>query len=800
MLKSSGLDRSQSHAAEEEGASSSGPSPTSEAVEPALPGPLQHRRRPSRLLRPSLTSEAVEPGTCRPSPTSEVAEPALTALPNIGSVKSTKENPAGRAGTSSDTPRGGPQARINQVAKTPRRRKSGRRRERTAAVTVQREKTSTVAAATRSQSVAAVRNGPALSRPDASAGKADGRVSNRRVRKANSHADGRGEPSPLGPPPQRTWSDTLQSPFKKKKTQVGHVVLLGRPLHPRLPRPRPTPDGPCSLARRARGALRGDRSRAGRSLPPPTPAPAPGAKSDGAGQRGKVNGRPRLFSTQGSGPCRRPLRALEELPSQKTTTLKWLEIENGLSVLDTDVDTLAGNIKEILLTTAEETLGRYRKKNKPWVSGDILDLCDRRRELRQQKYTSQKTAAQYRQAHKAVRRRMREAKEKWIEDQCEEIQHGMASGNSRKAYETLKTLTKTQQPRTAVIEDSNAVRSMKPGKSPGIDNIPAELLRHGGEVVIDRYHELCRKIWEEKKWPKEWTQSLVIPLPKKGNLRQCQNYRTISLISHPSKILLRVILKRLKTKAKELLAEEQAGFRPGRSTTEQIFNSRLIIEKHLQHQRDLFHNFIEFKKAFDRVWHDALWWVLRGFGVEEGLIQTIEALYEKASSAVFLNNRVGEFFRTTVGVRQGCLISPVLFNLYLEKIMQDTLQDHHTSISIAGRRICNLRFADDIDLLAGTNTELQDLTDKLTQSTGSFGMEVSTEKSKVMVNSKDETQAVIYMNGQQLEEVGSFTYLGGSITKDGTSRTEVLKRITMATAAMARLDKIWNTRYISNSR
>ncbi|CAH1250101.1 Hypp8767 [Branchiostoma lanceolatum] len=264
---------------------------------------------------------------------------------------------------------------------------------------------------------------------------------------------------------------------------------------------------------------------------------------------------------------------------------------------------------------------------------------------------------------------------------------------------------------------------------------------------------------------KEWTQSLVIPMPKKGNLRQCQNYRTISLISHPSKILLRVILKRLKTKAEELLAEKQAGFRPGRSTTEQIFNCRLIIEKHLQHQRDLFHNFIDFKKAFDRVWHDGLWWVLRGFGVEEGLIQTIEALYEKASSAVFLNNRVGEFFRTTVGVHQGCLISPVLFNLYLEKIIQDTLQDHHTSISIGGRRICNLRFADDIDLLAGTNTELQDLTDKLTQSTGSFGMEVSTEKSKVMVYSKDETQAVIFMNGQQLEGVDSFTY-------KGTSRTE----------------------------
>ena len=82
-------------------------------------------------------------------------------------------------------------------------------------------------------------------------------------------------------------------------------------------------------------------------------------------------------------------------------------------------------------------------------------------------------------------------------------------------------------------------------------------------------------------WPKEWTQSLVIPLPKKVNLKQYQNYRTISLINHPSKIMFRAILDRLKAKAEELLAEEQTGFRPGRNTVEQIFNSRVITEKHL---------------------------------------------------------------------------------------------------------------------------------------------------------------------------------------------------------------------------
>ena len=87
--------------------------------------------------------------------------------------------------------------------------------------------------------------------------------------------------------------------------------------------------------------------------------------------------------------------------------------------------------------------------------------------------------------------------------------------------------------------------------------------------------------------------------------------------------MLRVVLSRLRDKAEELLAEEQASFRPGRSTVEQTFNSRVIIKQHIQHQCDLFHNFLVFKKAFDRVWHAGLWQVLRRSNVEEGLVQAI---------------------------------------------------------------------------------------------------------------------------------------------------------------------------------
>ena len=136
-------------------------------------------------------------------------------------------------------------------------------------------------------------------------------------------------------------------------------------------------------------------------------------------------------------------------------------------------------------------------------------------------------------------------------------------------------------------EVEDAVQLLKKGKSAGVDNIPTELVQAGVEDVITALTTICNTFWQTGEWPTPWTQSLVVTLPKKGNLQQCQNYRTISLTSHPSKVLLKIILNRLKPQAEKIIAEEQAGFRAGRSTTEQIFNLRILYEKYLQHQQDL---------------------------------------------------------------------------------------------------------------------------------------------------------------------------------------------------------------------
>ena len=153
------------------------------------------------------------------------------------------------------------------------------------------------------------------------------------------------------------------------------------------------------------------------------------------------------------------------------------------------------------------------------------------------------------------------------------------------------------------------------GKSAGIDNIPAELIKAVGNIVIKILLDICNKIWETVIWPSDWTKAMIISLHKKGSKQKCENYRTIRLISHSSKIMLKIILNRLKHYMEEFISEEQAGFRTDRSTSEHIFNLRVISEKYSQHSKPLYQVFIDFKKAFDRIWHNALWSAMKRFNI-----------------------------------------------------------------------------------------------------------------------------------------------------------------------------------------
>ena len=152
-----------------------------------------------------------------------------------------------------------------------------------------------------------------------------------------------------------------------------------------------------------------------------------------------------------------------------------------------------------------------------------------------------------------------------------------------------------------------AVQSLKKGKSAGVDNIPAKLVQASREVIITALTTI---------------------------------YRATSHTSRPSKLILKIILNRLKPQSEKIMAEEQAGLTAKRSTTEQIFNLRILCDRYLQHQQELYHVFIDFKNAFVRVWHAALWATIKKYNISTNLIRIIKNLHGKVTRAVFFNSIV----------------------------------------------------------------------------------------------------------------------------------------------------------------
>ena len=139
--------------------------------------------------------------------------------------------------------------------------------------------------------------------------------------------------------------------------------------------------------------------------------------------------------------------------------------------------------------------------------------------------------------------------------------------------------------------------------------------------------------------------------------------------------------------------------------------------------------------------------------INASIIRAIENLFDKAQSAVLFNGSTEEWFRTTVGVRQGCLLSPTLFDIVLKRIMCETLDDHEGSISIGGRPITNFCFADNIVVNAEEEEEAGVLVDRLNTTTTRYKMEISPDKTKVMTNNPNDFQREVKIKGQRLGEV-----------------------------------------------
>jgi hypothetical protein len=200
-----------------------------------------------------------------------------------------------------------------------------------------------------------------------------------------------------------------------------------------------------------------------------------------------------------------------------------------------------------------------------------------------------------------------------------------------------------------------------------------------------------------------------LTLPKKGDLSECKNHRTIALIPHASKILLHIINNRLKPHLDRELPVEQAWFRPGRGTRDQIANIRHVMEKCLEFNRSICLCFIDYAKAFDCVRYTSLWTALLELGIPMHLVQLIRNLYDGQEACVRTEKGNTSWFNLGQGVRQGCILSPALFNLYAEYIMRRALDGWRGGISFSGRLLSNLWYADDTTLLSTSLDDMKEL-------------------------------------------------------------------------------------------
>ena len=269
-----------------------------------------------------------------------------------------------------------------------------------------------------------------------------------------------------------------------------------------------------------------------------------------------------------------------------------------------------------------------------------------------------------------------------------------------------------------------ALWSITTNKSSGGDGI--QILKDDAVKVL---HSICQQIWKTQQWPQDWKRAVFIPIPNKGNAKECSNYRTIVLISHSGKVMLKILQARLQQYMNRELLDIQASFRKGRGSRDQIANISWILEKARQFQKNIYFCFIDYAKASDCMDHNKLWKILKKKWIPNNT-WLLRNLYAGHEATVRTGHGTTDWFQIWKGVLQGCILSPCLFNLYGEYIVRNAgLEEAQTGIKIAGRNINNLSFADDTTLMAESEEELKSLL-RVKEESEKVGLKLNIQKKK----------------------------------------------------------------------
>ena len=247
-----------------------------------------------------------------------------------------------------------------------------------------------------------------------------------------------------------------------------------------------------------------------------------------------------------------------------------------------------------------------------------------------------------------------------------------------------------------------------------------------------------------------------MPFSKKGNAKECSNYRTIALISHASKVMLKILQARLQQYMNHELPDVQAGFRKDRGTRDQIANIHWIIEKAIEFQKkNIYFCFINYAKAFDSADHNKLWKILKEMELPDHLTCLLRNLDACQEAIARTGHETKDWFQTEKGVCQGCILSPCLFKLYAEYMMRNVgLAEAQAGIKIAGKDINNLRYADGTILMAESK-ELTSLLMKVKEESEKVDLKLNIQKTKIMASGPITSWQI---DGETVETVTDFIF------------------------------------------
>lgn len=346
-----------------------------------------------------------------------------------------------------------------------------------------------------------------------------------------------------------------------------------------------------------------------------------------------------------------------------------------------------------------------------------------------------------------------------------------------------------KEPEFLVSEIGKAIKGLGNEKSGGSDNIKAELLKFGSTETAEWLTALFNEVLKTTTIPSQWKISIIILLHKKGDKRNIQNYRPISLISTIYKIFAKCLLERMKPILEINQPPEQAAFRRGFSTIDHLHTINQLIEKSCEYNIPVYLAFIDFTKAFDSISHHSIWKALLSQGIPVHFIKIIRGIYEN-STAFVKTDTTGKTFSIKRGVRQGDPLSPALFSAVLEGIFRK-MNWENVGVRVQGKWLSNLRFADDIVLISTNPTELQMMLNDLSRECAKVGLQMNRSKTKLMTSS---SEVPISYNSELLEYVEDFIYLGQVVSFKNRGKKETARRVTNA------WNQFWNVNHLFKLR